>query len=362
MTNALATLDLTKWTEYFNIKLAYMDVINYVAALPSSKTKTKHTLRVYQTGLDYWRQWSMDTLPTPELMTLYIAHLKNERQGRDGMGLKSSTISSKYLAPLRHYLTKLANQSLPGLHGPERDFVADCREAMRQALAIKNPRPDTTTNQSALYAHGERLSLAEVNTVLTSIDPNTIIGKRDLALLYLGFTSGLRLSELSRVTLAKIKHGENCWEVHVRGKRNNIDPVPIDTTAKALIEDYVDAYNRAATIPIEVDSPIWQAHHNSGSIFTDHPTSRGLSTSAIQNIVSRRTNAAIGRAITPHDMRRTVAAIARANNMDYDDIRALLRHKSIATTARYVGKPQNLSRSLLTSRGVAFDLPRASGQ
>lgn len=347
MTNQITTNNPHLWLQYFNKDRAVRAFVAHVANLPSSKT-TKHTARAYEQGLRYFLEWSQDHLPTPELVEQYGAHLKHQKNG----GLKSSTIASKYLAPLRLYLNKLASQPLPGFTGSERDYIADCREYIRAAADVKNPAPDTTTNRPALYAHGDRLTLGEVNRILDCIDYTTIEGKRDFALLYLGFTSGLRLAELARLTQNKIKRGESTWEAHVIGKRNNIDPVPLDENAVTYIEAYVEAYNLSAPDDGKItrDSPLWQPLHNSGSIFTNNDTSTGLTAGSIQSLVKRRSRQAINREITPHDMRRTVAAIARAEGMDYDDIRALLRHKSIATTARYVGKPQNMSASLISTR------------
>ena len=56
-------------------------------------------------------------------------------------------------------------------------------------------------------------------------------------------------------------------------------------------------------------------------------------------------------------MRRTCAYLMRANGYEWDEIRAQLRHRSIGTTERYVGKAQNLGKALL-SNAVEVTLPR----
>lgn len=344
-----------RWLEYFSRRKAIAAVAAHVAALPSSSTPERHTHHVYESGLKYWLNWAGDTLPTEDIVTGYIAHLRQR-------GLKSSTIGSKYLAPLRLYLRKLAGQHVVAT-GAVREFVEDCRLSIRSASEVPTPRKETSSNRSALYQHGTRLTVSQVNEVFLAIEADTIAGARDRALLYLGFTSGMRLAELARITLAKIYRGDDCYELRVRGKRNNVDPVPVDSTAVRLIHAYVDAYNA----PLEGDdprritptTPIWQPllhgdnHAHVGN--NRYDPSRGLSAQGIRDIIARRTESALGKSIAPHDMRRTVAAIGRANGMDYDELRVLLRHRSISTTATYVGNPPNMGKSLISNR-VQFEV------
>ena len=344
-----------RWLEYFSRRKAIAAVAAHVAALPSSSTPERHTHHVYESGLKYWLNWSGDTLPTEDLLTAYIAHLRLR-------GLKSSTIGSKYLAPLRLYLRKLAGQHIAAT-GDVREFVEDCRLSIRSASEVSTPRNETSSNRSALYQHGTRLNVAQVNAVFQATEKDTIAGQRDLALLYLGFTSGMRLAELARITLSKIHRGEDCYELRVRGKRSNVDPVPVDSTAVRLIHAYVDAYNapleEGDPRRIDANTPVWQPllhgdnHAHIGC--NRYDPARGLSGQGIRDIIARRTAAALGFAIAPHDMRRTAAAIAHAKGMGYPLIQVLLRHRSMATTAIYVGILPNMAASLISNH-VQFDL------
>jgi len=408
--------DDTQWLTYYNIDAAYQAVLDHCRSLPSYRTPEQHTYHAYKSGLDVFLEWLQSRLPTKNLIKEFIAHLKADKN------LAATTISSKYLAPVRLFLQALGDQHITVNNGSEYLYVNDCRQHIMSASRTKNPKRDTSTNRAPVDATGNRLTKQQVNDIFMSIDTSTVMGKRDLALLYIGFTSGMRNAELRQITINSIQLGTTTHEVHVRRKRNNMDPVPIDIVAVNLIDNYIDAYNTRleeeinATIAdlessdigfvaqnftehddagflilttlaedeelqeridiyvaeynatilqkqcrITEDTPIWQPmihgdNYAKIGINGYHP-SRGISAQAIRNILKRYAAAAgIKAKITAHDMRRTISAIMRDEGADYGDIQMLLGHKNIATTFRYLGKKQDLSKAL-ASNYVAFQLP-----
>lgn len=353
------SFDDTSWLRYFRPREALAAVAAHVAALPSSRTDERHTEKVYEAGLKYFLGWSDRQLPTESLLTAYVGHLVHDKD------LKSTTISSKYMAPVRLYLKKLAGQLIP-VTGAERDFVQDCREHIRAATQVKSPRQETTTNIAPLWrAEFKRLSLNQVNAVLRQIDRFTVIGLRDYALLHVAFSTGLRLAELARITPESFTREGDVWLITVRGKRSNSDPVPIGDSCLSDIVAYIDAYNRdlpdddprripAVGMPsMASGSALWQPlqHGDNHAIIgtRGYAPARGLSHNGIRNIIRKRTAAALGEsnALAAHDTRRTAAAIAYDHGMTLPDIQALLRHKDAAVTLRYIGtKPDYETRSL----------------
>jgi hypothetical protein len=173
------------------------------------------------------------------------------------------------------------------------------------------------------------------------------------------------------MTLSSITQGKDCYEVRVRGKRSNHDPIGIDSTAYELVMNFVTAWNTRAAdsglqpVVIGGEIPIFQPLLRGDHIpplglrsFNPH---NGLSARAILKIVDRRTERALGTGITAHDMRRTCAYLMRANGFEWDQIRSQLRHRSIGTTEKYVGQEQDLSRALLSNR-VNFLIPQPVDQ
>lgn len=367
-----------RWLLYFNPEEALQSVINHIETLPGSRHE-RHTMRAYLGSLaDYCGhlgarvahyggenyQFWFDQMGMPNRATTgdYIATLKKR-------GLSSPTIT-RYMAAVRLFLRALEEQSVNLSSGGDFLFVMEAQRQFRLAIAVKNPPPDRSSNRPALEQYGQRLQLAQVNQLFTSFQAeiSTLQGKRDLAILYLGITSGLRAAEIARITVDSIQPGKDCYEIRVRGKRSNHDPIGVDSDSHALIMDYVTAWNNTLDESdprrIAGDNPIFQPLLKGGHIpplgHNSYDPLAGLSARSILRIVERRTQAALGKAITAHDMRRTCAYLMRSHGYEWDQIRAQLRHKSIGTTERYVGQEQDLSRALLSKR-VTFLLPDPVG-
>jgi len=321
------------WQQFFSIEHALADVYMHIQALPSSLTPEKHTQKAYDAGLRHFLNFMIDQLPTPQLVNHYIALLRQS-------GRSASTISSKYLAPTRLFLSKLADQRPLGLKGDERDFAHDCQEQITRASKVKSPCPDTTNYDSPLFAVGQRISKSKVQVVLRHILTNTkdtpILANRDYALIVLAFSTGLRLAEIQRLTLSNFYEDEDeQWWIKVRGKRSNTTPIPIDAHIKYLVDVYVDSYNAASATPITAEIGIWQPILKNGCVARTAP--RGISTNSISDIMAKWTKAALSFALAPHDFRRTFATLALKDGWDIVDISRALRHNKIATTALYVG-------------------------
>lgn len=373
------------WQEYFDPYAALEQVKNHIETLPGSRNE-RHTMRAYLSSLadycaylgavtvndggeDYTFYFETMSMPTKQNTADYIAYCKKR-------GLTSSTVT-RYMAAVRHFLKALEEQQAVPENGNDFVYIMESQRQFRLAITVKNPPADTSSNRPKLEQHGTRLNIAQVNTLFGSFHPslrsgegtgggdiNTITGKRDIALLYLGITSGLRASELARMTLDNIKQGNTCWEIHVRGKRSNMDPIGIDGEAYDLIMQYVEAFNNALHPDdprrIQRSTALWQPLLRGDAIpplgLRGKTPINGLKSRAILRLVERRTYTALGHEITAHDMRRTCASLMRSNGFEWDEIRAQLRHKSIATTEKYVGKEQNLSKALLSNR-ITFDIP-----
>lgn len=330
------------WLDYFSIEAAVEAVAVHVASLPSSRTPEQTTRIAYEGGLNYLTDWLGEDMPTPTTMQRFIAHLTQR-------GLATRTINARYLAPARHYLRALAAQHRPGLTGDTRDFVADCSMAIRAASEIAPAKQDTTSRIGPLWnPKFKRLSLEQVNTLLESLKTGSgLIDLRDYALIRVAVSTGLRLAELGRVTLDAIRPQEDAEDclLRVRGKRNNVDPVPLDVEAYKAILRFVLAFNRALALDdprrIQAGIPVWQPIHRYNKPYPigSHDPRRGLSHQAMRDMMGDRTEAALGAPwrLSPHDFRRTFAALSYRAGMALEDIQAALRHADISTTMKYIG-------------------------
>lgn len=343
------------YRRFFDFEKAYQAVVDHCMALPSSRTPEQYTLKNYVAGLDYFLAFIEDALPTKELMKSYVAHLIGER------GLKSTTIASKYLAPVRLFCKALVEQPLEFENVDDARMMfglPEWRELIRQAGGIKNPKSEESSNIAPLWnPKFHRLSLNQVNAVLRGIDRSTIAGKRDYALLMVAFTTALRLAEISRITLDSISREGDVSIITVRGKRSNSDPVPTSESAVQAILEYVEAFNGG----LEVDdprrigkaTPLWQPmmHGDNyvGLGYNSYQPKKGMCNQAIRKLMARRVKAVLGFEIAPHDFRRTAAKLAFEGGMPLPDIQKLLRHKNPSTTLAYIGQKPDYGAASLSN-------------
>lgn len=363
-----------RYLKYFDHNLAVQQVMEHVAKLGSSRRTTRHTERAYMPGLDYYFKWSGLNLPTANLINSYIAHLISK-------DLKHTTINSKYLAPLRHYLGKLASQHIDAqqfidrpimTEGQDRlefmqlvntralavnelrSYIEDCKQHIMDAKSVKSAKPQHTSNLSPLWQHGIRLSRDQMNALLRQIPRDTVMGLRNYAFMRIAFESAFRIAEMAGITLKKITPYNDHYLVTVLGKRNNIDPVAISSEAVAALQKYVDAYN--AQLPADdprrilEDTPVWQPLTRSSNLVEDCDPAEGMSKNALSHIVKKTSERVLGKGkgMAAHDTRRTYAAVAYNAGVPVPVISAHMRHKDVSTTWAYIGKPPNYDNNLLT--------------
>ncbi len=379
------------WQLYFSPYAALESVINHIESKGSSMHE-RHTMRSYLSSLADWARymgatvlhhekedytWDFLTMGMPTKATIegYIAHCKRR-------GLSSNSVQ-RYMAAVRLFLAALENQEVLPQNGQDFMFIMQAQKQFQLGQKVKNPAPDKKTNRPAMEMHGSRLELDELDLLFSSWRPSfggelpdisTLAGKRDLALLYVGLTSGLRAAELARLRLANIqKIDEENFSITVRGKGNKYDPVGIDAEGYGLIMQYVEAWNgrlgEGDARRLDNDIPLFQpvlkgdhipalGHQWGQEAYTP---SGGIHPRNISKLVERRVAAAIPayqkKAFTAHDMRRTCAYIMRELGFEWDTIRQKLRHESIATTEKYVGKKLDLGRSNWTKKR-RFNIPQ----
>lgn len=163
------------------------------------------------------------------------------------------------------------------------------------------------------------LSVDEVFKLIDSIDQEGILPLRDLAIIELLYSSGLRVSELSKIKVLDIDHRENF--VKVSGKGNKERVVPFGSNAREVILQYL---RRRIELKPKED---FLFLNNRGS---------GLTTRSIERIVKKYgLLSGISKKISPHALRHSFATHLLGGGADLRSIQELLGHSSLSTTQRY---------------------------
>lgn len=166
------------------------------------------------------------------------------------------------------------------------------------------------------------LSVDEINTFISAIDPSTDIGKRNLAIIELLYGAGLRVSELASIKASDIDFNERTIRVMGKGRKERI--APFNEEALRSLNTYLEIRPNFA----KEDKP-------SDIIFLNK-SGTPLNVRSIQRLTRFISlKAGIIRKTTPHTMRHSYATHLLEAGASIKTVKELLGHASIAATQKY---------------------------
>jgi integrase/recombinase XerD len=178
------------------------------------------------------------------------------------------------------------------------------------------------------------LTVEEVDRLLRAPDPETRRGRRDRAILETFYATGLRVSELSALTLEDVEFEEGF--VRCVGKGNKERVVPIGAAAiNAML-----AWIRGGRAEYARKNPKCRA------VFLSR-LGRPLDRSVIWKYIKRYARqAGIAKRIYPHMLRHSFATHLLANGASLRTIQEMLGHADISTTQIYTHVDQSRLQSI----------------
>jgi len=181
----------------------------------------------------------------------------------------------------------------------------------------------------------EFLSDEELERLFKAPDSNTLIGKRDLAIMMCIYSTGLRISELTGLNKTDINL--NTLEFAVRGKGRKVRVVYLTEYSAELIKQYLDSRDDHLS-PLFIRHNVWK---NNIDVLEDEQMrlSRFFITGMIKNYGIK---ALILKNISAHTLRHSFATTLLWAWADLRSIQEMLWHASITTTQVYthVSNPQ----------------------
>ena len=166
------------------------------------------------------------------------------------------------------------------------------------------------------------LSVSEVSLLLNIPDSNTLLGKRNLAMLELLYAAGLRVSELVNLKFLDVNL-EACF-VRVMGKGSKERIVPFGLYAKNKIDDYINN-----------SRPLLLKNHISKHLFVARagkPMTRQGFWKLLKQYVKQ---AGIKKKVTPHSLRHSFASHLLEGGADLRTVQVMLGHVDISSTQIY---------------------------
>jgi len=167
------------------------------------------------------------------------------------------------------------------------------------------------------------LSVQEVNEIINSVNLDSSMGYRDMAILETLYSAGLRVSELCSLEMNNILFDSSM--LRVLGKGNKERYVPLGSKAIKLIDDYCKY----------VRSKLVDKKHSDGNVFLSK-NGKQLTRMTIFNIMKKWTQiSGINKDISPHTFRHSFATHLLEGGADLRAVQEMLGHSDISTTQIY---------------------------
>lgn len=163
------------------------------------------------------------------------------------------------------------------------------------------------------------LTTEEIDRILAAIDTSTPKGIRDVAMLELLYSCGLRVSELVSLRLGDLFFGEGYIRVVGKGDKQRL--VPISDVARERVMRYLDERQPART---------------SEEVLFLNNRGKGLTRVMIFTILKEAARRAeIEKRISPHTLRHSFATHLLEGGAGIRQVQELLGHENILTTEIY---------------------------
>lgn len=173
----------------------------------------------------------------------------------------------------------------------------------------------------------EVLAREELDAMFQAVDVTKRNGLRDIAILHLLYSTGLRVSELSNLNRKDVNLDSKEFRIVGKGRKARI--VFISDTATDHLKRYLDSRQ-------DNWLPLFVSNSNRSGTPSLLGEERRLEPQAIERVVrTTAVHAGIVKKVTPHTLRHTFATELLKNGADIRSVQEMLGHASITTTQIY---------------------------
>ena len=218
------------------------------------------------------------------------------------------------------------------------DYFVDAGVMERNPIKSKFVRGPKMSQESLTQG----LTKEEAEKLLQQPNRNTLIGKRNYAMLLLMLHDGLRRAEACRLRCSDLKREGYYTVLHVLGKGGKLRTAKIKPVVMTAIADYLKARNvdlesaEAAKLPLFIG-------HAHGHVPWQGKIGNGLTGEALRQMLLKYVRrAGIFKRIHPHSLRHTFTTLAIEGGAKIHQVQAALGHVDPKTTMRYFRAYGNL--------------------
>lgn len=272
----------------------------FLQVIQSTKNLSDKTILAYHSDLNDFQEFLQDNELDETVILKYVQMLSKER------GLKDNTVCRK-LITLKMFFGFLYEQGYTGVNYYQNHHFRYKKERkLPKTLAVKET--------SKLLTYLTDCAAKET----TEFEKWKNI--RNLALIDVLISTGIRIAEASNISLGDIIHSERTILIHGKGRKQRLIYISCNETWN----------NLARWLKVRKSRPT-----NTDKVFVNR-FGEQLSIHGIEYIYnSTKTACGINNKSTPHYLRHTFATNLLANGADLRSVQEILGHSSVATTEIY---------------------------
>ena len=267
------------------------------------KKYSEHTIRNYRLDLQKFEEFLKNKVDLEQVTRRELRGFLMELQKR-GEARSTQLRRMSSLRSLFHYLVR---------DGVLQATPFDSMDPLKREKLLPKP-----------------LRYEEVEAFFNAPQINEFSGLRDRCIMELLYSSGLRVSELVQLDVNHVLLTERMVRVQGKGKKERI--VPITENAKEWITTYLMHPSR-------------EPKHTK-ALFLNRLGGRITVRSVDRMFEKYKKISGIGKHVTPHTIRHSVATHLLENGMDLKTIQTMLGHSSLSTTTVYTKVSTTLQKEV----------------
>lgn len=272
----------------------------FIAEMQTTKNLSSKTISAYQSDLKDFASFSCDKLIDDMIVMNYIQHLSKERQ------LQDSTINRKLIVLKMFFEYLYTHKFIKENYYQSHTFKFKKERKLPKTLAIKE------TEKLLKYANKQYNAATSEFKIWKYA--------RDLALIDILISTGIRIAEAADISLNDIVYSEHTVLIHGKGRKQRLIYISCPQTWNNLMQ-----WLKVRKVENTLSDKLFINRYG-----------KQLSIHGIEYIYkSIKKSAGISAHSTPHYLRHTFATNLLANGADLRSVQEILGHSSVSTTEIY---------------------------
>ena len=268
----------------------------YLTYLSKERGYSEHTVYAYKTDLNRFSNFLKSQASS--ILAAKKEHIREFMADEFERGLHPKTVSRR-LAALKSFY----------------DYCVEIKEIeSNPAIFMESPKLPSTLP--------DYLDLSKLSDILSMPQQETLIGSRDLAMMELFYSTGMRLSELVNLNVNHLDFFHQIVKVTGKGKKERL--IPFGKQAKDSIKNYLKMRNIKGNFQL-VSAPLFVSNRN-----------KRVSQRTVQRRVRMYLASFAGSGSSgPHTLRHAFATHLLERGADIRSVKELLGHASLSSTQIY---------------------------